>query len=177
MLLLFFLMENKFFFIYYDHSFPSFISFQVLLTSPPFQIKAFSLKTNKEKKRKRKKKKKTSKQCTRNTCRDVHKQYHKNTKSKTIICKQKTNKVKKCNMRQKPSNNTYEVFLCCPSADHGACLYVLFAYSMKQGETNFSFESSCQVEITSGLGMDAYVYFPILALGLPLFWTCTWCHS
>lgn len=60
------------------------------------------LSQNKQgKKRKRKKKKKTSKQCTRNTCRDIHKQNHKNTKSKTVICKQKTNKVKKCNMRQK----------------------------------------------------------------------------
>lgn len=141
---------------------------------PHFSKSRVSLSKQTRKKKKEKKKKKTSKQCTRNAETYTSKTI-KTQNQKPYYSSKRPIRLRNAIWDKKNPPIISEFFLCCPSTDNGACLYVLFVYSMKW-ETNFSFESSCQVEITSGLGMEAYAYFPILALGLHLFWTCTWCH-
>lgn len=62
-----------------------------------------------------------------------------------------------------------EFFLCCPSVSHGALCVVCGTL----WKSNVSYKSSCQLEIASGLGVGAYVYFSFSALETVLFWTCT----
>lgn len=125
-------------------------------------------------------------------CARTHtKRIHKNTKSKIIVYKQKTSKVKKQQQQQKLkpstlkkkkqtkiSKNTFKFILCYPStAGNGACLQVPFVHPVRLSwRTTISFVSSCHGN-SFLVGMGADVYFPTSWLGVYLAWASAWCYS